>query len=952
MSESNGSTNGKATKTKTNNSAAHRAAWDSARAEILASVDVEGEYRSWGAAISGEPNEDGWVKCSAIGREDSNPSAGINVGDGPQRGRYRDFGSSGDDGSLSFFYAAARFGSGFADHKEALKHYAVKTGVKLPATEDPSDWSKQLDWIGWPAGCALLYTTQKKPITTDSLLRMGARRARWPKKSAEPQTVFALPVFGPQLSSADPTGWVIISTSGRKLAVYQGEGKTPNYEKTHTLRGSKGGLMNRAALDAIAAGTAEVIWKVEGVTDCLAVESIIPAELRGRHVVVTNSAGAGEKPRPDFARLFAGKTVHVLHDADKPGDTGAVIWAAALAEAGATVRHVRLPYEVKENHGLDVRDWLTEPPAGGGASTRTYQDLLGLAELANVIESKKASDTSSSEGDESELAERQLCNLLELDVLGEHENGAARVYSRYWKKVAVIRDVGQLRIPKLIQICGPPARDYVSAKPSDNQFDVGQVSDAIGLLAGKRLIEDGSMLGQGVWPIDDHAIVVVNGGQASVWNGSKKLEPNDSPMCRGKILDLSNTEPWVDLSSLQKYLDAARDPGFANRTIAEAGSIFARWAWRHDDDPALAVGLVMATFMQTFFPWRPQVAILGESGAGKTTLFEFLGHVFGKLIIQCEKPSEAGLRQAIGNTSKAIFIDEFEADRHRQAVLELIRTSSRGESSAIVRGTQDQKGKRFALRHICWVAAIEIGLKRDPDRNRFIQLELVKPPVDLQGKLRTPPIAECRELGIKLLAVAIENVWKAVELAKAIRDRYGSVPDRIVESYSVPAAMLMASSGIGVDRAKEWMRGVMEARDFGEVGMTDQEELVHAILEADVNLGHGNKATVGRILAGQASNHEGVVVALEEHGITRVSSIQGHKGRRDQMEWLTLGNVFLSHRTITAKLLRGTRWQDQSIDQLLKRLPGAFGSNRRISGKATRGIELPIATLKLEAEEA
>lgn len=917
--------------------AERKAAWDAARAEVLEAIDVQAEYIAWGAKLAGEPNEDGWVACYSLGRQDSNASAGINVGVGVMRGRYRDFGDTSADSSLSFFYAAARFG-GHADHKAALKHYATVAGVTLPATEDSTDWESQIEFQKWIPNLCHLYTQAKQPITADALERMGARRGKWPKKSTEPDSVFALPVYGPNLLNSDPSGWVVIHAYGKPLNVYDGPEKPLKQEKSHTLRGTRGGLMNRFALEHLA--TAEVIWKVEGVSDCLTLESIIPEELRGRHVVVTNSGGASEKPRAEFAALFAGKDVRVIHDADHAGQAGAAVWVSVLAEAGANVRRVDLPYLIAEKHGLDLRDWI-------GTDKHSYTDLLELADKFEPVTKK----SNSNDGDKEDMAERAICDLIHLDVLGEHEDGRIRVYSKARKKVVTIKDVSHMQFPQLIQICGSPARDHVTEKSEEEgKWPLKDVRESIALIAGKRRIEDGSMLGQGVWPIDGHAVCVVNGGAAAVWNGSRELEPNESPICRGHLLDLNNTEPWVDFDRLRDYLHQATHKEFCVATINSALEVFARWKWRNQDtDPALIVGLIMATYCQVFFDWRPQVALLGESGTGKTTLFQFLGRLFGKLAMSGEKPTEAGLRQAVGNSSRAILLDEFEHDQHRQKVLELIRTASRGESSAILRGSQDQKGKRFSLRHICWVAAIEIGLRRDPDRNRFVQLELIKPPDEEQGKLTLPTAGDAHDLGLRLLAVAIENVWRARDMAAELRGRYGSTPDRVVESYSVPTAMMAVSSGMLAAYARAWLGGVLNAGEFEETMMSDQDELLDAILSADVWVDRG-KETVGRILAGETAEKPGAVTSLEASGITRVT-VQGDKSRRDVSPWMSRGIIFISHRAVAQKLLRGTKWEDQSLDQLLLRVKGAKRGQRKISGRISRGIEIPASAFGLIEEE-
>ena len=92
--------------------------------QILAALDIRAEYAALGVRVNGQvPSADGWLPCHAIGREDRNPSAAINL----QTGRYRDHGGEGD--SLSLFDFAAKHG-GFSDWRSARDHFAEKAGKK------------------------------------------------------------------------------------------------------------------------------------------------------------------------------------------------------------------------------------------------------------------------------------------------------------------------------------------------------------------------------------------------------------------------------------------------------------------------------------------------------------------------------------------------------------------------------------------------------------------------------------------------------------------------------------------------------------------------------------------------------------------------------------------------------------------------------------------------------
>ena len=81
----------------------------------------------------------------------------------------------------------------------------------------------------------------------------------------------------------------------------------------------------------------------------------------------------------------------------------------------------------------------------------------------------------------------------------------------------------------------------------------------------------------------------------------------------------------------------------------------------------------VATWVQTLWEWRPQVAIIGPSQAGKTTLFKVLSQMFGNLTVMSSGSTAAGIRQAIKSSAKVVLCDEFESSRHRTEVLEMLR---------------------------------------------------------------------------------------------------------------------------------------------------------------------------------------------------------------------------------------------------------------------------------------
>ena len=575
------------------------------------------------------------------------------------------------------------------------------------------------------------------------------------------------------------------------------------------------------------------------------------------------------------------------------------------------------------------------------ARAKIYQRALELAESAPKIEPKKPTEadaetktTTKKAGGEDDLAgERIIMETLGLDIIGRTPRGEVEIYSEKHGE-SFLRAVSRLTMEDLQQICGPVGRERIHTARDEvpGQFHLSQVKAAIGLMSGFE--KSRRKIGQGCWAgIDanrrpDGSIVLVGEGEGARWDGSK-LEKITRPRVGGHVLDLHATIGWYDFDRLQKHL-ADYSQSHSSQAIDEAGDLFAKWFWIQDNvAPMLLTGLVMASWVQTLWSWRPLVSVIGPSDCGKSTLFETLESLFGDLSLLSSKSTEAGIRQAIRNTARIALCDEFESDNHRKKILELFRTASKG--SKTLRGTVNQEGQEYGLRHIPWVTAVELHLAREPDRNRFIGLDLKRPPGAKRGALLLPSVPELENLGQRLLAIAIHNIGEARKMAAWLTSkRFEGIHGRLVESFAVPVAMLAVATGADNQKAVELLAHLLDGVATDQQTERDEVQLMADILESTIQLGRGETATVAQILS--QADHGGWD-ALEQAGIAAVSSRLGRRsdvGERD--------GIFLAYDAVKRFLLQRTQWADQSIPQLLGRLPTAKRVQCRIAGRRPYGI--------------
>ena len=264
---------------------------------------------------------------------------------------------------------------------EVADYLGISPDTNSRATNRNVDPAEHLEILEWNESLAALWCLNKQPITPDAIRQGHGCFARYRKQ----YTVIALPIFGLKLAFAKPVGWVIYNATGGNLP--KGAKHNRTWTKVKLTYGSKQGVLMSHTWNTPEdiQQHPELIWKVEGPTDLLA---LIASGLPGGHTAFANSNGSTERPLSWIVDLFAGKRVNIVHDADQPGEDGATFvtgsdgrrrpgWAPCIASKAAECRHIRLPYEIRPDHGPDLRDWLNDG--------HSYADLLQLAQEAEIV---------------------------------------------------------------------------------------------------------------------------------------------------------------------------------------------------------------------------------------------------------------------------------------------------------------------------------------------------------------------------------------------------------------------------------------------------------------------------------------------------------------------------------------------------------------------------------------
>lgn len=370
--------------------------------ELLARIDFVREYQEIGLRFADEnpsPSSTGWVPCFSLDRDEKNPSAAVNL----QNGFYTDLGTGGR--RLDFFALMQIFGGYSGGFREVLKTFAEKYGLQVPKGRPANRPENVLSFLPWnPVAdrwCAAKSTTQ------EAVQMCGGEFCRYMQNFF----CIGLKIFQDPASLDTVSGYVIAQTNGEPIPVRNREGKEIGACKIKTVSGSGSGLIGEHALLTIAESRQKnslddlIIFKVEGVSDMLSLQARIPAEMRKKILVLTNSAGCSEKPKEAWKSAFSGAKVVVIHDADVPGQKGVKNWQKFLSGIAKSVKAVTLPYEISQNKGRDLKDFFTDG--------HTFDELLALVKKSEEVTLDASDDDLDLIGLENDNPERLARLFLE-----------------------------------------------------------------------------------------------------------------------------------------------------------------------------------------------------------------------------------------------------------------------------------------------------------------------------------------------------------------------------------------------------------------------------------------------------------------------------------------------------------------------------------------------------------
>ena len=899
---------------------------------LVDSLDVKEYLESKGIEFTGSHNSKGWAECHAVGRDDKNPSAAVNL----HSGYYSDLGGG---PSYPFFHLLVHLGF-HPSFQAAVESVAteLKLKSKMPKSRKGlSFWSKLKFKRIWNS-IGVRGLLAELNISEKTLELLGSKMA----STHSGDMAVCFPVLCPdELFEGPQVGFVLKNAAGGTLRLDRGKGAPVQHLKNKSI--GTGGMLNLHAFEKWE--EVETVIKVEGITDLLTCQEHIPEDQRGKYVVTTNSDGCDAAQTPwRFSHNCEGKKVVIIHDADEPGqfgeskkkEGGAQRWVQA-AQAGKCkwVTNLQLYKKIAPKKGKDLRDWFNE----GG----TWEQLLQLIEKSEKLTPEKLEP----EADLTNLdPHQQLLRELDIMVLGHRKDSAVEVFNGNSMRRFTVPDIDRFSYNKMLIHIGEEAKKKIhnsfDGDCPTGKFPDSDVRRAIAEEAGGKEISRANTIGVGLWEFSGR-LIAVGAGEWLAVNGG--VQAYSAPTVEGRIVDFGEQEEaWYDRDLLEKYLEEAKSPEWREEHLDNLIRILGLWGnHKHPLAETVLACLMLCSWIQQVWPLRPWIGIQGESSSGKTALMEFFSRYFGKLAVANSNTTEAGLRAAVRNSSRVVLLDEFESSKERSKILALLMGSTRkGAMGGNLRATSRQEAVRGGIQAMPWMSAVELQADKQTERNRYLMFEMNSrkgmPWFDI------PEGEECHDLRNRSLAVVM-TVWKrALELCGVLVKATEKQYTRVGESYATVCAMYAATCGHKDDQAVKFYKTLMEAVSgtVDDSEQSEQEMILETILGSTVTIDGGQRRTISRLLK-EESNTE---VTLNMYGIRRFNSseVRGLSAWQELDQRSEGPHVFIDTSAsgqVRRTILKDTDYARKNLRAILARLPSSTPATCRIDSVIRRGVLIP-----------
>ncbi len=554
------------------------------------------------------------------------------------------------------------------------------------AADQPVDWSQK--WNHWSkCGDGRLrdlvsgWVKHRPPIAVEPVLASEVMVGNWPARD-DRQVVLGF--FGYADLQGPPNALLLYRADG---AIFPAFAKLKE-RKTHLVGGSTAGWIHVGGRERTA--RAEVIWRVEGLPDGLALLPLLPAH----HAVVTPSCGCGwnahKAEKNPSVEIWKGKILIGVGDADDPGQKGLMRFMESARAVAKKAFVLKLPFPVVETHGKDLRDWL----AAGADLDAIHGAMLDFSRVEEAFECFDLSDP---------------------------EEPAKGVLANYWMD-------GKKVVPRPIEHVVNELWEMTDNWP--------------------RRVQESLFVHQG-----DEVSWLMNPASLMAWFGLRTGATVDFSQKSGLFSKSElfaalqqSAEQYKSVESLPHeplmeghYYTCGEYPDGDGEHLTW---LLDRFSVADPRDRDLILLMMATVFWGGGGGQRPIFLITANgTGAGKTTLASIVGELGGGMISFGQRESIDKITERLltneGKDKRILFVDNIKATRFSSADIEQLVTAP------VISGRELYKGESQRPNNLTWIMTMNgVGVGKDI-AERTILIELRRP--EYSGKWADETMSYVRE---------------------------------------------------------------------------------------------------------------------------------------------------------------------------------------------------------------
>ncbi|NDE17945.1 hypothetical protein EBZ80_23770, partial [bacterium] len=398
---------------------------------------------------------------------------------------------------------------------------------------------------------------------------------------------------------------------------------------------------------------------------------------------------------------------------------------------------------------------------------------------------------------------------------------------------------------------------------------------------------------------------------------------------------------------------------------AKFAAVCDRFNWRDSDRGWVLSGWVFSAIVCGALDWRPHLTLNGESGAGKSYVWNsYIAPILGPMAVcALSSTTEAGIRHTLGCDALPVLMDEAEAKDERsarriQGILELSRMASAETGAAILKGSAHGEAVTYRVRSCFLLSSIAKAATEFADESRFAQTELVKRNRENPSIFATTQAMIAQTTGQPEFCEAIRS--RAISMAAVIRASAALFQQAIVnhlgdarraQQYGPIAAgywCLGHDIAPTPDEAAAWVQAQRWESVIPGAGAsepdTDKSRAVEMLLEYRTTLQDANGVrfdhSVSELLEFFYASPPDLRASSAKTTLVRLGLYPSYNGLHVSIRHASLGAIF-----------KGTQFDSRWAENL-RQIEGASDAVfTAYKSKSKRSVRIPLSAIGIVSEQ-